>query len=201
MEQGPRKCEGRSWYIRAASCPGSLNELTGEGKGRLRSVNWACPGRPKGPRFCSQEPDRPWPDSKAARAWNLWLQNPPLPYHHSTPQTCPSWPRPHWEGSWLVEGCGQAHSKASWQQLGSPDPPHHPSAFHVGGRAAGPSSLEGGGLGTRPARRGLVAPPRGQAAPAQGRPGSDRRPVWWHEILTLPRRGGAMIPRPQGSET
>lgn len=108
--------------IRAASCPGSLNELAGERKGRLRSVDWACPGRPKGPRFCSQEPDRPRPDSKAARAWNLWLQNPPLPSHHSTPQTCPSWPRPHWEGSWLVEGCGQAHSKASWRQLGSPDP-------------------------------------------------------------------------------
>lgn len=44
-------------------------------------------------------------------------------------------------------------------------------------------------MGTRPARRGLVAPPGARLLlPAQGRPGSDRRPVRWHEILTLPRK-------------
>lgn len=132
-------------------------------------MGWACPGRPRGPGSIARSPAGP------AQTPNSQILEPVATESSlSFPSFC-STNMPQLAqaslGRLLAEqrAVGKRKVKASWLQLRSPDPPHHASAFQVRGREADPSSLGGGGTGTRLAQRGPAAAPRCQAASAQGR--------------------------------
>lgn len=56
-------------------------------------------------------------------------------------------------------------------------------------------------MGTRPARRGLVAPPGARLLLHRGGQAPTAALCGGMKSSHFPGRGGAMIPRPQGSET
>lgn len=131
------------------------------------------------------EPRRSRSDQKAARAWNLQLQNPPLPSSPSCSINMPQLARAS-PGRLLAEQrtVGKLTVKVSRLQLGSHDPPKlpwaspgrnleqrlHPHAPRLTRRRNGGRRHQGQPLAT-PRSAGLFLHSRG--------PGLKRRPVGW----------------------
>lgn len=59
------------------------------------------PRKPRGPGSTGQEPSRPRPDPKVARAWSLELQIPTFPSPTSCPTNMPQLAPASGEGSWV----------------------------------------------------------------------------------------------------
>lgn len=122
----------------------------------------------QGPGSIAQEPSRPGPDPRAARAWSLWPQNPPCPSPPSCHTNMPQLAQASL-GRFLTEqrAAEKFTVNSSWLQGTALTLPTSPGLLTANGLGAEPTGEKRNG-------GSLLAPPKSARLPPHRRgPGSD----------------------------